>query len=89
MRDWQEYLTMLKNGGLNPDIEMTIEEAVGNAPVSFEDLQYACAIVSAYCLVKTLACVHGGSGITHDIHIASAVDLTVALHTRLLLKCSA
>ena len=47
VRDWQEYLQLLKNGGLNPDIELTVEEAVGNAHVSIEDLRYACAIVSA------------------------------------------
>lgn len=45
-RDWQYHLESLHKGTLNPDIEYTIAEVVGNTPVSIEDLQYACAIVS-------------------------------------------
>ncbi|KAG2445816.1 hypothetical protein HXX76_000420 [Chlamydomonas incerta] len=45
-RDWQYHLESLHKGALNPDIEYTIEEVVGNTPVSIEDLKYACAISS-------------------------------------------
>lgn len=47
VKDWQEYLKNLHNGALNPDIEITVAEAVGNATVSLDDLRYACAVVSA------------------------------------------
>lgn len=44
--EWLDYLDALLLGKLNPDIEVTIQEAVGNATVTIQDLQYACAISS-------------------------------------------
>ncbi len=46
MQDWDGHLRSLLSGQLNPDIEYTIEEVVGAAPVSIDDIKYACAIVS-------------------------------------------
>jgi hypothetical protein len=45
VNDWQDYMDALLGGTLNPDIEITVQEAVGNAPVTLSDLKYACAIV--------------------------------------------
>jgi hypothetical protein len=45
MRDWDSHLKSLLDGELDADLEFTIKEMVGNAPVTLDDLKYACAIV--------------------------------------------
>ena len=47
MRDWEYHLTALLEGRLDAELEFTIKEVVGNAPVTLDDLKYACAIVGA------------------------------------------
>ncbi len=46
MEHWDGHLQLLHAGQVKPDIEYTVREVVGAAPVSIEDLKYACAIVS-------------------------------------------
>lgn len=43
---WQAYMGRFHQGAINADLEITIEEAVGNATVTLDDLKYACAVAS-------------------------------------------
>ncbi|KAG2498286.1 hypothetical protein HYH03_003547 [Edaphochlamys debaryana] len=43
-RDWHAFLTSLWDGSMNPGLEWTVKEMVGDMPISLADIKYAVAI---------------------------------------------